>query len=145
MNQKPPVIYWDTSAIISVLFKDDHSEQAHPLAAQEGVHLISSLGYAEACAVLARIRREGALADILVKAAFEVLETGPWRRLHLSPAWEDLRELSGKWPLRGADLWHLATAKRARTELPELALLTFDDRLKIAAEGEGLGILPPEY
>jgi predicted nucleic acid-binding protein len=124
---------------MSVLFKDDHSEQAHRLACEQGVHLISSLGYAEACAVLSRIQREGALADILVKAAFEVLETGPWHRMHLSPAWEDLRGLSVKWPLRAADLWHLAIAKHARTELPELALLTFDHRLKSAAEGEGLG------
>jgi predicted nucleic acid-binding protein len=140
MNQTQPVIYWDTSAVISVLFKDDHSAQAHLFAGREGLHLISCLGYAEACAVITRIQREGALADILVKAAFEVLETGPWRRLHLSPAWEDLRELSAKWPLRGADLWHLAAAKRAQTELPELVLLTFDDRLKSASEGEGLGI-----
>ncbi|MBI5550520.1 MAG: type II toxin-antitoxin system VapC family toxin [Desulfobacterales bacterium] len=140
MNRKPPVIYWDTSAIVSVLFKDDHSERAHLWAGQEGIHLISSLGYAEACAVLSRIQREGALADILIKAAYEVLESGPWRRLHLAPAWEDLRELSAKWPLRGADLWHLATAKHAQTELPELVLLSFDDRLKTASEGEGLGI-----
>jgi len=105
---------------------------------QKGVHLISSLGYSESCAVLARIKREGALSDILVKAAFEVLEAGPWRRLNISPVWEDCHRLSAKWPLRGADLWHLAAAKRIQKELPELSLLTFDERLKKAAEGEGL-------
>jgi predicted nucleic acid-binding protein len=138
MKGSQPVIYWDTSAILSVLFKDEHSKKAKKLADQEGVHLISSLGYAETCAVLARIGREGLLSDILVKAAFEVLETGPWRRTHLSPAWEDLRDLCKKWPLRGADLWHLAAAKRIQKELPELSLLTFDKRLKNAANGEGL-------
>lgn len=137
-KRSQPVVYWDTSAILSVLFKDAHSEKARNLADQDGVHLISSLGYAEACAVLARIGREGLLTDILVKAAFEVLETGPWRRIHLAPAWEDLRDLSRKWPLRGADLWHLAAAKRIQQELPELSLFTFDERLKAAANGEGL-------
>lgn len=138
MEHSQPVVYWDTSAILPVLFKDEHSEKAKSLAEQEGVHLISSLGYSEACAVLARIKREGFLTDILVKAAFEVLETGPWRRIHLSPAWENLHDLCIKWPLRGADLWHLATAKRIQKELPELSLFTFDESLKIAADGEGL-------
>ena len=134
-----PVAYWDTSAILSVLFRDEHSEKAKSLADQEGVHLISSLGYSETCAVLARIKREGFLTDILFKSAFEVLATGPWRRIHLSPVWEDLQDLSGIWPLRGADLWHLAAAKRIQQELPELFLFTFDQRLKRAAEGEGIG------
>ncbi len=138
MEHSQPVVYWDTSAILSVLFKDEHSEKAKSLADQEGVHLISSLGYSEACAVLARIKREGFLTDILFKSAFEVLETGPWRRIHLSPLWEDLHDLCVKWPLRGADLWHLAAAKRIQQELPELFLFSFDERLKRAADGEGL-------
>ena len=137
-KRSQPVVYWDTSAILSVLFKDEHSKKAKNLADQDGVHLISSLGYAEACAVLARIGREGLLTDILFKAAFEVLETGPWRRILLQPAWEDIRDLCKKWPLRGADLWHLAAAKRIQQELPELCLFTFDERLKSAANGEGL-------
>jgi predicted nucleic acid-binding protein len=138
MKYSQPVVYWDTSAILSVLFKDAHSEKAKSLADREGVHLISSLGYSEACAVLARIRREGFITDILFKSAFEVLETGPWRRIHLSPIWEDLHDLCKKWPLRGADLWHLAAAKRIQQELPELFLFTFENRLKRAADGEGL-------
>ena len=138
MKPSPPVLYWDTSAILSVLFKDEHSQRAKTLADQEEVHLISSLGYSEACAVLARIRREDMLTDTLVKTAFEVLETGPWRRIHLSPTWEDLRDLCLKWPLRGADLWHLGAAKRIQQELPELSLFTFDEQLKSAATGEGL-------
>ena len=138
MKNSQPVVYWDTSAILSVLFKDAHSGKAKSMADQEGVHLVSSLGYAEACAVLARIKREGFLTDILIKAAFEVLETGPWRRIHLSPIWEDLHDLCTKGPLRGADLWHLAAAKRIQQELPELFLFTFDNRLKRAADGEGL-------
>jgi hypothetical protein len=46
--------------------------------------------------------------------------------------------LATKWPLRGADLWHLAAAKSLQTELPELAFLSFDLKLAAAAKGEGL-------
>lgn len=138
MMLNPPVVYWDTSAIISVLFKDKHSEQAKQLADREGVHLISSLGYSETCAVLARIKRDRSITDIISQAAFEVLESGPWRRVHISPLWDEVRHLSTKWPLRGADLWHLATAKRIQKELPELCLFTFDEKLRNAAAGVGL-------
>ena len=50
-----------------------------------------------------------------------------------------IRSLSNKWPLRGADLWHLAAAKNLHREFPELFLLSFDNQLKRAAAGEALG------
>ena len=69
---------------------------------------------------------------------FESLEGGLWRRLNIWPDWEIVPLLSRRWPLRGADLWHLATAKSLQKEFPELLFLTFDDRLQKAAQGEGL-------
>jgi predicted nucleic acid-binding protein len=131
-------IYWDASAILSVLFQDNHSDSARSLAQKQGFHLISTLAYIETCAVIARIGREGILADVLIQAAFEQLRNGPWRHLTFSPDLGIARSLSTKWPIRGADLWHLATAKSLQDQLPELILLTFDIRLKEAAEGEGL-------
>jgi len=50
-----------------------------------------------------------------------------------------VEKLSKKWPLRGADLWHLAAAKALQREFSELYVLTFDKRLGKAAKGEGLG------
>lgn len=138
MGYSPRAIYWDASAILSALFEDEHSKKAARMADEKGVHLISTLGYAESCAVLARIKRERVMSDILVRAAFGALDAGIWRRLNISPAWEDCRDLCSRWSLRGADLWHLAAAKRIQKEIPELFLLTFDQRLKHAAEGEGL-------
>jgi len=49
-----------------------------------------------------------------------------------------VRSLSSKWPLRGADLWHLAMAKSLQAELPELTFMSYDARLVAAARGEGL-------
>ncbi|MCP4669257.1 MAG: type II toxin-antitoxin system VapC family toxin [Deltaproteobacteria bacterium] len=135
-----PVVYWDASAILSILFTDKHSQIAKRWADREGFHLISTLAYAETCAVIARMKRENLLSDLLIQAAWDVLQDGPWRHLNALPERGMMHDLSSKWPLRGADLWHLATAKGLQGQLPELSLLTFDHRLLKAAEGEGLSI-----
>lgn len=133
------VIYWDASAILSALFKDRHSDEAQKWAhQQESTHLMSTLAYTETCAIIARMQRDSLLADVLVKAALEVLEGGPWLHLSASPEWKTIQPLSVKWPLRGADLSHLGTAKTLQEQLPELFLLSFDSRLNEAALGEGL-------
>lgn len=134
------VIYWDASAILSTLIKDIHSKKAQEWAHKEGAHLLSTLAYAEVLAVLSRMKRERVMADLLVEAALQTLESGPWRRLNSGPEWNLMAALSEKWPLRGADLWHLSTAKSVREQLPELKVLTFDNRLKAAAHGEGIGL-----
>jgi len=134
------VIYWDASAILSTLIKDAHSEEAQECASKEGVHLLSSLAYAEVLAVLSRMKRERMMADLFVEAAFQTLGSGPWRRLNSGPEWNLMAALSKKWSLRGADLWHLSTAKSVCEQLPELKVLTFDARLKAAARGEGIGV-----
>lgn len=133
------VIYWDTSAVMSALFSDRHSGEAAAAAREPGAHLISSLGWAESQAVIARIERERAMASVLIAAARETLESGPWARVNVDPHWQQIAALARSWPLRGADLWHLAAAKALQIELPELQLLSFDVRLTAAAHGEGLG------
>lgn len=134
------VIYWDASAVLSTLIKDTHSEEAQEWAHKDGIHLLSTVAYAEVLAVLSRIKRERVMADVLVEAALETIENGPWRRLNLGPSWDLMVELSKRWLLRGADLWHLSTVKSVCQDLPELKVLTFDARLKAAAQGEGIGL-----
>lgn len=142
MIAAPIVTYWDTSAIVAALFSDERNDDAVNCARTAGTHLISSLAWTETLAVIARIERERALATVLVEAAREALKSGPWRRLNLHPDWERVERLARAWPLRGADLWHLATAKELQIEIPELTFLSFDNRLVAAANGEGL--LPPQ-
>ena len=137
----PSVVYWDTSAIVSALFEDAHSAEATRVGRSAGTHLLSTLAWAETQAVIARIEREKLLASVLIGAARDVLVSGPWRRLRIDPDWSDAERLARAWPLRGADLWHLATAKELQRELPELGFLTFDSRLSAAALGEGFRAL----
>ncbi len=139
MDKRVQVIYWESSAVLSALFTDTHSKTAKKWSAAEGVHFISTLTFAEVTAVISRMQRERIVTDTLSQAAFEVLDNGPWRRISSLPDWKMIRFLSAKWPLRGADLWHLAAAKSLLREFPELFLLSFDNRLKSAAEGEALG------
>jgi predicted nucleic acid-binding protein len=134
------VIYWDASAILSTLIKDPHSEEAQEWAHKEGTHLLSSLAYAEVLAVLFRMKRERVMAELLVEAALDTLESGPWRRMYSGPTWDLMIELSKRWPLRGADLWHLSAAKSVCEQLPEVKVLTFDTRVGVAAQGEGIGV-----
>ncbi len=138
MADASAVLYWDASALLSALFSDRHSKIAKKWAETAGVHFVSSLAYAEVCAVVARLRIERHLTKTLTDAAHEVLETGPWRRIYTRPEWQLMRTLSEKWPLRGADLWHLSVAKSLGREFPELKLLSFDKRLNVAAKGEAL-------
>jgi len=138
--EKTIVLYWDASAILSALIKDAWSEEAQKWARKEGVHLLSSLAYAEVLAVLFRMKRERMMAEVLVKAALETLGSGPWRRLNPGPTWVLMAELSKRWSLRGADLWHLSAAKSVSEHLPEVKFLTFDPRLRDAARGEGIGL-----
>ncbi|MCP4625448.1 MAG: type II toxin-antitoxin system VapC family toxin [bacterium] len=138
MVDRASVIYWDTSAILSSVFSDAHSEIAKIWVEKKAVHFISTLAFVEFCAVISRMQRKRLLTKIMTQAVFEVLDSGPWQRILSQPDLKIVNELSGKWPLRGADLWHLATAKSLRQDFPELFLLSFDSRLNQAAEGEML-------
>jgi predicted nucleic acid-binding protein len=104
------VIYWDTSAVLSALVKDRHSRMAKTYAETDAVHFMSTLAYAEVCAVIARLEKDGILSSMVMQSVHELLDNGPWRRISVPPQWEITKDLSGKNRLRGADLWHLATA-----------------------------------
>ena len=140
MNEKiQSVIYWDASAILSALFEDSRSDMALGWSQKkDSIHLISTLAYAEVCAVIARLKKERIVADVFIQAALETLEKGLWRRLSIMPEWDKIRSLSQKFVLRGADLWHLAAAKTLQEKLPELVFLSFDKRSMAAARKEHL-------
>ena len=138
MKQDPPVIYWDASALLSVLIKDEFTRQARRWAGRSGVHLLSTLAYAETCAVLSRLFHEREFPAGTMNNLLKALESGPWRRLNIQPAWEEIRDASLSSELRGADLWHLTAAITLQKDLPDLFLLTFDRKLRKAAKKRGL-------
>lgn len=141
-RRQPLVLYWDASALLSALVQDTHSKVAARWLANDGLHVVSTLGWAETTAVLHRLAAEGHFTKVLVNSALESLAVGPWRLILRGPERQDIESLAGKHVLRGADLWHLAQARALLAELPALRVLTFDRRLREAAGQEGL--LPNE-
>ena len=138
------VIYWDASAILSILVEDSHSKKAIRIEKQDGIHLASTLGVAETFAVLKRMNYENMLPEILYESAFESFEKSVIRKINTQPDWKVLRKLSSKYVLKGADLWHLAAVKTIQTELPEVEILTFDRQLMAAAEKEEVALFEDE-
>lgn len=138
MADKLAVIYWDSSALLSYLFKDDYSEQVVAKARQKGIHLLTALAAAEAYTEITRIQREELLPEVIIDYLYEMLERGPWSRLNIVPDSSSLRELALKWPLKGSGLWHLAAAKTLHQEFPELMILTIDREMAKASRGENI-------
>ncbi len=136
MTEKMVVIYWDSSALLSYLFKNGYSEKLVEMARHKGVHLLTTLAIAEAYTVISHIQRHELLSEVLVESLFDMLEKGFWSRLNVVPDSKALKELACKWPLKGSGLWHLATAKTLQREFPELMLLTVDKKLARASKGE---------
>lgn len=133
MPEKKGVIYWDASAILSLLFTDCHSDKASTWIEKSIAHLLSSLAYAEVCAVISRMSHDQILKQQDCDTAHDHLIQGPWQRVHTIPDWQLCHTLSKQYRLRGADLWHLAITTSLQDKLPEITLLTFDNRLKEAA------------
>lgn len=134
-------VYWDASAVLSLLFPDGHSSSARTYAARNVEHILSSLALAEVFAALERARRSRAYGDAVIAESKRRLERGRWRYVLVSPGRADLQEFAPKYALRDGDLWHLALAKMLKAERPELRLLSFDARLVEAARSEGFSAL----
>ena len=132
------MVYWDASAVLSTIFKDTHTPIARRWAERKGIHLLSSLAWAEVCAVVNRMKQERILSDKKETRSLEAVRQGPWLRMSGLPDWEVTATLCRKWALKGADLWHLAAAKTLQCEEQDLVLLTFDTRLEECALGEGM-------
>jgi len=131
-------LYWDASAILSLLLEDRHSAKARSSSAEPGPHLLSSLAFTEVCAVMARLERERRLTPDDRRSTLRSLRAQPWSALHLEPDRALAADLAARHPLRGADLWHLATALTLAGRLPGVVLVTFDARLAEAARDEGV-------
>jgi len=132
-----PSIYWDASAVLSTLVKDSHSDAALKWIQREGLHFVSTLAYAEVISVLDRMERERIFTKILAQSALQAFTEGPWRFLTLGPGREQMDSLRGRYSLRGADFWHLSLARTLKEEIPDIIILSFDGKLKEAAEKEG--------
>jgi predicted nucleic acid-binding protein len=134
------LVYWDASAILSVLTPDDHTEQAVATVEMEAIHVVSSLADAEVAAVLGRSVRRQLLDRATANQALDRLERPPWRRSTVTPRPEVVRAMSRRHALRGADLWHVAAAITLSLDVGEVIVASFDTELTAAASAEGITV-----
>lgn len=139
------MIYLDTSALIKRYIWESGSEQVRQLFRHNVIIITSKIAYAEIYAAFTRRMRKGHLARVrygqicrlfeLEWPAYLIVEVHD-EVLHLS------RDLIKKYPLRGFDALHLASAKSLRQHLKTpITLGGADQRLLESAKAEGFKLL----
>jgi predicted nucleic acid-binding protein len=131
-------LFWDTSALVALLFREPHSAEA------EQARAATTSGHAwrwirvEASAAMSR---RGAPDERW--ARLEEL-VGGLHLIDLPPADLDiLCRANRTWRLRAADAGHLHCFRRAAYAMPDLQLVTFDDEMIAAARAHGLPLWQP--
>jgi len=137
------VRFWDSSALVPLLLQQAQSDRVRHLVEQDG-ELVVWWGSAIECAsAIARLHRDGhltlpeernsrSLLDVLRASWFEVQPGDAVR--------EQAMRLLRLHSLRAADALQLAAALEWAGTPPEDELVTFDDRLREAAQREGFRV-----
>ena len=137
--------FWDTSAIVPLLVREESSERLRTLLARDSDMLVWWGSEVECGSALTRRERDGSLNAQAVNAAFERLQqlAGLWEEIDPSDA---VRETAVRFvrvhPLRAADALQLAAAFQAAEQRPSsLTVVTLDERLANAARKEGFAVM----
>lgn len=141
------ILYLDTSALVKLFAEEVNSDlvrDAVMRAEFRGCHII---GYAEACAAIARRGRESGSSPEAIASSVSEL-TGSWAELDVIAAdWPLVRragQLAVQFDLRGYDSVHLAAAEAVWTRTVgagEFRFAVFDSALAGAAQKLGIEVL----
>ena len=137
--------FWDTSAIVPLLVEERSSQTLRALHRDDPLMVVWWGIHTECASALARIDRDG-LIDT------QSLRVGHKRLSQLLANWEEVdpndevRDTAARFlrvhPLRAADALQLAAAYLAAERRPgSLELVTLDERLAVAAQKEGFGVV----
>ena len=142
------MIFWDSSAIVSLLVDEPHSEGARRALRADG-HMIVWWGTVVEClSAIARNERLGVLAAEGGDQARRELAVRRDDWDEVSPV-EEVRDRAGsllrRHELTGADALQLAAALTWATGRPRTHMfMTLDNRLAAAARGEGFELVRPD-
>ena len=137
--------FWDSSAVVPLLVREDRSRAAMARLREDPEVAVWWGTPVECASAVARLERDGAPADRVAEAFARLDE--------LARAWsevephEDLRQIARRLlrvhPLRAADALQLAAAYLlSERRPPTLAVVTLDERVRLAALKEGF-LAPP--
>jgi predicted nucleic acid-binding protein len=140
------ILYLDTSALIKKYFREDGSDSVISKW-QEAIGIVtSSVAYAEALASIYRKQREAKFGNDKLGDLLNAFRCD-WNSFIRVEVTDDLNEwiakLVSRFPLRGFDAIHLASALIVKETLQnEFLFACFDQRLLQAAQAAGLKTLP---
>lgn len=137
------VAYVDASMAVKLLRQEPGSGEAVAIWAVTDRVVASRLTRIETCAALAAAHRNHELSDDELERALAVEGTlaSQYTLLELDSSVEAIaRAVAIRHGLKGADAVHLASA--LVLEEPELVFATWDRRIHLAAQAEGLAVAP---
>ena len=138
--------FWDTSALVPLCVSEPASREIRRLATADPSLVVWWGTRTECLSAFARGRREAKLAAAVEQRTRRVLATlaAAWSEiLPTDPVRDRAERLLGVHPLRAAGAFQLAAALVwSRGETSSHAVVSYDDRLRAAASGEGFAVLP---
>jgi predicted nucleic acid-binding protein len=140
--------YLDTSALIKRFVAERGSPLIQAIVTRKGSVATAKVAYAEVYAGLTRKHREGHLSNRQYASACRQFESD-WRAYIRVDLRDEIllvaRDLIQRYPLRGFDAIHLASALSLKSALgEEITFAAADERLLRAAEAERLRALNVE-
>ncbi len=142
------ILYLDTSALVKRYFREPYSDDVLSRWKSATQIVTSFIAYAETMASICRKKRESDFGDTLIRKIVGTFHQD-WESFIRVEVNGNLNEyidrVVGKYPLRGFDAIHLASAMVIHERLPQdFIFACFDDRLARAAQSEGFETFPPE-
>ena len=138
--------YWDASALVPLLVAEPSSSLVREWLAQDGEIITWVWSHTEIVSAIESRTREGALARLERRNLLRVFEA-------FANKWDEVTDvlavrvranlLLARHSLRAADAGQLAAATLVQEQLSSpLTFVCLDQRLSIAAELEGLDVMP---
>jgi uncharacterized protein len=139
------VKYWDTSAVVPLLVEQEASGAVRSVLERDPEMVVWWATAVECASAMARLRREDVLTLAEEERVLELLGTLRSSWVEVLPSAEvrsHAMRLLRVHALRAADALQLAGARVWAGSAAGVELVTFDERLGLAARLEGFAVLP---
>jgi len=138
------MMFWDSSALVTLILEQPRSAHARTLAKDDVEMIVWWASAMECASAIARLHRDGLLNAAGERSARAMLAelSASWFEIQPGASLRDhAMRLLRLHPLRAADAMQLAAAREWSGTSASGKFVTFDDRLRDAAEREGFTTL----